>query len=85
MKKNTSLLLALALFTAWPAQSQIQPPALRSALVIGLSQYSPSTGAATLEGLFDHHTNAGNTGAGLADQVDQGTGGVAVGKEVIDQ
>lgn len=51
MKKNTSLLLALALFTAWPAQSQIQPPALRSALVIGLSQYSPSTGAATLDGV----------------------------------
>jgi hypothetical protein len=51
MKKNTSLLLALALFTAWPAQSQTQTPTLRSALVIGLSQYSPSTGAATLEGV----------------------------------
>ena len=51
MKKNTSLLLALALFTAWPAQSQTLTPALRSALVIGLSQYSPSTGAATLEGV----------------------------------
>jgi hypothetical protein len=51
MKKNTSLLLALALFAAWPAQSQTQTPALRSALVIGLSQYNPSTGAATLEGV----------------------------------
>jgi hypothetical protein len=51
MKKKTSLLLALTLFTAWPAQSQSQTPALRSALVIGLSQYNPSTGAATLEGV----------------------------------
>ena len=51
MKKNTSLLLALALFTAWPAHSQTQTPALRSALVIGLSQYSPSTGAAALDGV----------------------------------
>ena len=49
MKKKTSLLLALTLFTAWPAQSQT--PALRSALVIGLSQYNPSSGAATLEGV----------------------------------
>ncbi len=49
MKKNASILLALALVMAWPAQSQT--PALRSALVIGLSQYGASTGAATLEGV----------------------------------
>lgn len=49
MKKNASILLALALFMAWPAQSQT--PALRSALVIGLGQYGASTGAATLEGV----------------------------------
>lgn len=50
MKKNIPILLALTLLTAWPAQSQTQP-ALRSALVIGLSQYGPNTGAATLEGV----------------------------------
>lgn len=50
MKKDIPILLALTLLTAWPAQSQTQP-ALRSALVIGLSQYGPNTGAATLEGV----------------------------------
>ena len=50
MKKNIPLLLALTLLSAWPAHSQTQP-ALRSALVIGLSQYGPNTGAATLEGV----------------------------------
>ncbi len=49
MKKKTSLLLTLALFTALHAQSQT--PAMRSALVIGLSQYSSSTAASTLEGV----------------------------------
>ncbi len=49
MKINPSLMLTLALFMAWPAQSQT--PALRSALIIGLSQYGASTGAATLEGV----------------------------------
>ena len=50
MKKNIPILLALTLVSTWPAQSQT-PPALRSALVIGLSQYGPNTGAATLEGV----------------------------------
>ncbi|WP_158268731.1 caspase family protein [Limnohabitans sp. Hippo3] len=49
MKINTSLMLMLALFTAWPAQSQTQ--ALRSAVIIGLSQYGANTGATTLEGV----------------------------------
>ena len=50
MKKNIPILLALTLMTVWPAHAQTQA-ALRSALVIGLSQYSPTTGAATLEGV----------------------------------
>ncbi|PUE62548.1 hypothetical protein B9Z45_04325 [Limnohabitans sp. 2KL-17] len=49
MKKNASVFLALTLLMAWPAHAQT--PALRSALVIGLSQYGPNTGAATLEGV----------------------------------
>ncbi len=50
MKKHIPLLLALTLLSPWPAHSQTQPT-LRSALVIGLSQYGPNTGAATLEGV----------------------------------
>lgn len=50
MKKNIPILLALTLMTVWPAHAQTQA-ALRSALVIGLSQYGPTTGAATLEGV----------------------------------
>jgi uncharacterized caspase-like protein len=49
MKKNAFVFLALTLLMAWPAHAQT--PALRSALVIGLSQYGPNTGAATLEGV----------------------------------
>ena len=49
MKKNAFVFLALTLLMAWPARAQT--PALRSALVIGLSQYGPNTGAATLEGV----------------------------------
>lgn len=49
MKKWTPAFLAFALFSGGLAHSQT--PALRSALVIGLSQYAPSTGAANLEGV----------------------------------
>jgi hypothetical protein len=49
MKKPAGVLLALTLFLAWPVHAQT--PGLRSALVIGLSQYGANTGAATLEGV----------------------------------
>ncbi len=49
MKKNAAPLLILGLLMAWPALSQTN--AVRSALVIGLSQYTASSGAATLEGV----------------------------------
>lgn len=49
MKINTALMLTLALLMASPAQSQT--PALRSAVIIGLSQYGTNTGATTLEGV----------------------------------
>jgi hypothetical protein len=49
MKKPAGVLLALTLFSAWPVHAQT--PGLRSALVIGLSQYGANTGAATLEGV----------------------------------
>ena len=47
--KKACLLLTLALLMASPAQSQT--PALRSAVIIGLSQYGANTGATTLEGV----------------------------------
>lgn len=49
MKKTSFVFLALTLFWAWPVQAQT--PSMRSALVIGLSQYGANTGAATLEGV----------------------------------
>jgi Caspase domain/Domain of unknown function (DUF4384) len=49
MKKKSILLLTLSLSMAWPAVSQ--PVAIRSALVIGLSEYATNTGAAPLKGV----------------------------------
>lgn len=49
MKKFAPALVGLTLLTAWTAQAQT--PALRSALVIALSQYDPSVGASTLAGV----------------------------------
>ena len=49
MKKSNSLLLTLGLLFSWPALSETA--AMRSALIIGLSQYAASSGAATLEGV----------------------------------
>ncbi len=49
MKKNAFVLVMLTMLGVWPVQAQSQ--AMRSALVIGLSHYSPSTGATTLEGV----------------------------------
>jgi hypothetical protein len=49
MKKNNALLLTVGLLFSWPALSDTA--AMRSALIIGLSQYAASSGAATLEGV----------------------------------
>jgi hypothetical protein len=49
MKKSKVLLLISGLLFSWPALSD--STAMRSALIIGLSQYAASSGAATLEGV----------------------------------